>query len=106
MKKNHPTTVEELERRIVEHPIRTSFHMKIGMLEMINQNGEDMMDALEDTAEALLELGFCVLIAFKHMLMMCFYPITKLVLLLRLRRKIINHPGILRMVITPSSNDE
>ena len=106
LKKNHPTTAAELERQIIEHPIRTSFHMKIGMLEMINENGESMMDALEDAAEAMLEFAVCVLIAFKHMLMICFYPATKMVLLLRLRRKVIDHPGLLRMVITDTTTEK
>jgi len=54
----------------------------------------------------MLEFAACVLIAFKHMLMMCFYPITKLVLLLRLRRKLIEHPGLLRVVLTDASTDK
>lgn len=106
MKKNWPATAEELEREIVTHPIRTSLHMKIGMLEMVNQNGEDMLDAMSEIAEAMLEFAVCVLIAFKHMLMMCFYPVTKLVLLLRLRRKLIEHPGLLRVVLTDASTDK
>lgn len=40
-----PKTGEELERLIVEHPVRACLHMRLGLLEEINENGEDMIDA-------------------------------------------------------------
>lgn len=91
-----PKTPEELERRIVEHPVEMYFRLKIGLLEEINENGEDMMEALEMIGESCLYLAMCILIAIAHIAEIIFYPIAKLVRFMRIRRRIMRNPGCLR----------
>lgn len=49
-----PKTGEELERLIVEHPVRMCLRMRLGLMEEINDNGEDMLDAMKMTFDGLV----------------------------------------------------
>ena len=91
-----PQTGEELEQLIMEHPVRACLHMRLGLLEEINENGEDMMDAAGMDLDGLVYLALCILIALGHMAMLIFYPyfLTRKFLMLRKRIKI--NPGCLR----------
>lgn len=91
-----PKTTEELERLIIEHPVSACLHMKLGLLEEIDKNGKDMMDAMEWTLEGLIFLALCVLIAFGHMAKLVFYPYFLIRKFLILRKHIKEHPGCLR----------
>lgn len=93
-----PKTPEELERQIIEHPVKMYFRLRIGLLEKIKKNGEDMMDALKMTAESCLFLALFIAVAICHITMMVFYPIAKLTRFRRLRKEIMQNPGRVRFV--------
>lgn len=91
-----PKTGEELERLIVEHPVRMCLRMRLGLMEEINDNGEDMLDAMKMTFDGLVYLALCILIALCHMAMLIFYPYFHVRKFLILRKRIKNNPGCLR----------
>ena len=90
-----PQTGEELERLIMEHPIRTCLHMRLGLLEAINENGEDMIDAAGMAFDGLAYLAVCIIVALGHMAMLIFYPYFLIRKFLILRKRIKNNPGCL-----------
>lgn len=88
-------TSEELERLIVEHPVRACLHMRMGLLEEIKENGEDMIDAAGMAFEGLVYLAKCIIIALRHMVMLIFYPCFHIRKFMILRKRIKNNPGCL-----------
>ena len=91
-----PKTGEELERLIVEHPVRACLHMRLGLLEEINENGEDMIDAAGMTFDGLVYLAVCIIVALGHIVMLIFYPYFLIRKFMILRKRIKNNPGCLR----------
>lgn len=100
-----PKTSEELERLIVEHPVRACLHMRLGLLEEINENGEDMMDAARMAFDGLMYLAVCIIFALCHMVMLIFYPYFLIRKFLTLRKRIKNNHGcmLLSMQNKPTS---
>lgn len=95
MKKEKGMTGAEFEKQILEHPVKMYFRVRIGIREFMSETGNDTLDALVELGETYLELGLCVLKIFFHLLMLLFYPATKLLLFLRLRKLVRKHPGAL-----------
>ena len=101
-----PKTGEELERLIVEQPVRACLHMRLGLLEGINENGEDMIDAAEMAFDGLVYLALCILIALGHMVMLILYPYFHVRKFLILRKRIKNNPGCLRFSVQSKPTSE
>lgn len=91
-----PKNGDELERLIMEHPVRTCLHMRLGLLEEIGENGEDIINAAKDVYDELKYLAVCIIIALRHMVMLILYPYFLIRKFLILRKRIKNHPGCLR----------
>lgn len=87
-----PKTSEELERLIMEHPVRACLHMWLGLLEEINENGEDMLDAAVMAFDGLMYLALFIIIALGHMIMLILYPYFLVRKFLILRKRIKNNP--------------
>jgi hypothetical protein len=73
-------------RVIVERPLWTYIHMGTGLLNEINENGEDMLLAVRMLVRTVMYLTGCILLALIHMWMLAMYPITKACNVRRARR--------------------
>lgn len=86
-----PKDSKELERMIIEHPMRVCLHMRLGMLDKINKNGEDMMRAIGMAVDGVMYLALCIMLAIVHMIMLIFYPYFIVRKFMMLRKLILNN---------------
>lgn len=77
---------DDMIRAIVERPVWTYIHMGTGLLDGINENGEDMILAIRMLVRTVLYLIGCILQALIHMQMIAMYPVTKALNVRRARR--------------------
>ena len=93
-------TIEDIQRMIVNHPIKAYMEIGVDFTKAINDNSGTMLICLKSavkgiliTLKSLFLLGRCVLSAIRHMILLAFYPIVKLYYIVGARREIIrNHP--------------
>ena len=97
---NKNSEFEEELRTIANHPLRAMGSVHLGMIDMINDNGEMMVSALKIMltgiclmlksagvfAQGLMIMTKCILFAGWHIFMLAFYPVIKLYYILRVRR--------------------
>lgn len=77
---------EDAVRFVMEHPVWLYFHMDMGLLDAVNENAGDMLDAVRVIGRALMYLVGCLLLAAMHIAQAVQYPIKKAMVIRKLMR--------------------
>lgn len=82
---------DELIDSIIYRPVEAFFSIQMDsrLLERVNENGDDMKDAILEIGEALVELGLCFVLFIIHVGEFLFFPVVMTVRFMKFRKDVI-----------------
>lgn len=97
---NREQAIEDIQRMIVNQPVKAYMQIGVDIMGAINDNGGIMFMCLKNIIKCAVVimknfnlLFRCILSAFKHMIMLAFYPLVKLYYIMGARKEILRqHP--------------